>query len=517
MNTQPPTTPEPNDQRRPKRRLAPRIVRQRDGGDTFTTTIEKGQGVAVGKYFVQIGTLAVPVWPLVLLLLVVVAAVAAVAVRSIGPARMLGSFNVAVAEFGQIDQSGNVRRSDDAARLSQAIFQQLTTELESLGDTVNVLVWHDSLDLTKKRTKLGIVPGETPEERMQAARQLAERIGAHVVIYGNLATHESPVKFRPEFYFAEHGKGEMDELVGPHEFGKPVPISLPFDLATAPGTLPATMKLASRGEALGWFVVGLALEYTGDYEPALEAFQHARQVPLWRDDEGKEIVYAFIGRENYLLGRYDDAEAAFQMAKALDPEYARAYLGLGNVRYKQAEQIYQDNLSQGLSGEQLAEIQNLLIDATMQYLRAQDLAPKMPGVKMRIKAYQAMAGAYRLLGDVSQSQGEYELGQPYFDVAMEEYAAALSLIEESDHLSLALTYLGRGVTHHLRGHGLVAQGQDAAGLPEFRAAQEDYARCIDQAEAEPAHAFLQELSEKYCQPYQTIVQEVLGERAAALP
>lgn len=517
MNIEPPTTSDQNDRPRKRRRIVPRIVRQEQGGDSFITTIEEGKGVAVGKYFVQIGTLAVPVWPLVLLLLVVAATIAVVAVRSLGPARMTGAFNVAVAEFGQIDQSGNVQSSDDAARLSQAIFQQLTTELNSLSDTVNVLVWHDSLDLTKKRTRLGVVQGRTAEERMQAARQLAERIGANVVIYGNLATNESPVKFLPEFYFAEHGKGEMDELVGPHEFGKPVPVSLPFDVAGAPGALPATMKLASRGEALGWFVVGLALEYYGEYQPALEAFQRASQVRLWRDDEGKEIVYAFIGRENYLLERFDDAETAFQMAKALNADYPRAYLGLGNVRYKRAEQIYQDNLSQGLSSEQLAEVENLLIDATVHYLRAQELAPTMPGNKMQVKAHQAMAGAYRLLGDVSQSQGERELAQPYFDVAMEEYAASLSLIEESDHLSLALTYLGQGVTRHLRGHGLVAQGQDAASLAEFQGALEDYGRCIDQAESEPANAYLQELSEKYCQPYQRIVQEVLRERAAAMP
>ena len=88
------------------------------------------QGVAVGKNIVQIGTLVIPVIPVVAGLVLLVAGAGAFVYFSLGPAQMTGPFSVAVAEFGEVDASGQVHHSPDGERLSEWIYGGLQDELK---------------------------------------------------------------------------------------------------------------------------------------------------------------------------------------------------------------------------------------------------------------------------------------------------------------------------------------------------------------------------------------------------
>jgi Flp pilus assembly protein TadD len=60
-------------------------------------------------------------------------------------------------------------------------------------------------------------------------------------------------------------------------------------------------------------------------------FKRADAVENWTAGDGKEVLAYFIGREALAAGRFVDATAAFSESMSLNPNYARPYIGLGNV------------------------------------------------------------------------------------------------------------------------------------------------------------------------------------------
>lgn len=167
-------------------------------GDIIAGEVGAGaRGVAVGKNIIQIGNLVIPVRLLLTLLFPLIPILTALFWSR--PTEMTGSFNVAVAEFGQISPMGQVEPSASGQRLSEWIFKTLRDEYKSLP---TVQIWHDNLDLTDKRVTIGLMRGNTPEERSKAAAALAQKINAHVVIYGNLDSNYNSAGFIPEFYVA---------------------------------------------------------------------------------------------------------------------------------------------------------------------------------------------------------------------------------------------------------------------------------------------------------------------------
>ena len=70
------------------------------------------------------------------------------------------------------------------------------------------------------------VKGETPEERRADAAELAERIHAHVLIYGVVVTDEdNQSHVIPEFFVNHRSFSDASEITGEHELGMPVKVS----------------------------------------------------------------------------------------------------------------------------------------------------------------------------------------------------------------------------------------------------------------------------------------------------
>jgi hypothetical protein len=84
------------------RRILSKLDVRANHGDVIAGEVGEGaRGVVIGKNIVQIGTLKVPLLPLLLVPLILIGGFAAAFFAIRGPTRMDGSFNVAVAEFGQ--------------------------------------------------------------------------------------------------------------------------------------------------------------------------------------------------------------------------------------------------------------------------------------------------------------------------------------------------------------------------------------------------------------------------------
>jgi hypothetical protein len=248
-----------------------------------------------------------------------------------------GKFNVAIAEF---DVAPGVD-PEYAIGLSEVLF---TTINDSLSELDFRDVWGPEMT--------GVIGGEDFDEREQSAGVRADDINADFVVYGRVEPSDFGVQVVPEFYIndrrGEFGRAGASELTGGYVLGDAETFD-PTDLDSANFQFPAAMQ--GRAEAIAQFVLGLSTyEARPDpnYEGALEHFEAAEQIEEWHADEGREILYVFTGTAELALGgTYPDgsdaevaslerAGSAYAESKRIEAEYARAYLGLGQVAYHRA-------------------------------------------------------------------------------------------------------------------------------------------------------------------------------------
>jgi tetratricopeptide (TPR) repeat protein len=232
---------------------------------------------------------------------------------SLGP--IGGDFNVVVAEFSATDQTSG-------ARLSQNLFEQIAT---TLGDEaeVNIEVAGPS--------EVGALAGDTSESRGEAAADLADRVGADVVVYGTLEILEGLSNLSAEFYLSSRGLTGAEELAGVY----------PLDSVQLPTTDPlalsqgASSLLEPKIVALTQLAIGLSHYQLHEYAEAEELFTEAEA--SWPSSagrsNGREVVLSLLGNVSGLRKNLDAADEYFIGALELDPEYSRARFGAAEVLF----------------------------------------------------------------------------------------------------------------------------------------------------------------------------------------
>lgn len=419
------------------------------------------------------------------------------------PSQMSGDFNIAVAEIGQRDADGKIIFSKDGQLIGQLFSSELEKEFQNLPE-FNVQVWHDGPELAAKNVTIGLVADDA------AADTLAARINANLIVYGNLDSNQNPANFVPKLYLKPlpGETGELDELKGPFQLGAPIPVPIPLD--TNPVTT-ASLKpdVTLRAKALRWLTIGFIWDLAGQTVKALETFQQAEQE--LKDYQGKDILYYFIGREALFLSRdekeakkvFDSAEAARATAKdyftkALDsnPDYARAYLGLGGVYFQRAQRQ--------APAERLAATE--VDQAIKNYEQAVANASKLPDDQVQLEARFGVAGAYQLKGDAYFQLGAYDEANTYFDSTIREMQAIIPpLTAVKQQRSLGHVYLALGVAYNQQ--AIIHQKQDdkPGSLALYQKAQEAYTNCIAQGDSQkggnPADRLLKNIIDNYCKPY----------------
>jgi tetratricopeptide (TPR) repeat protein len=455
----------------------------------------------------------IPAVPLLAGLILFIVIIGFLAWLNFVPNKMpLNTFNVAVAEFGQVDSTGRVSSSVDGRNLSEWMFGELQTEYKN-WPTSQPVVWHDSMGLTQKRVQLGLISGQTQDQRNEAAKLLADKIGANMVIYGNIDMSEQPVHFTPQFYIAEV-RNEADEIVGRHQLGAPIEVRLPINLYDERTSAFFEGKLGTRVDALVWFTRGLALDLSGRQQEALATFKEAEgQLSGWADDQGKEILYYFLGREALYLGRFDptannkaealqyldEAKVAFNQALTINPGYFRAHIGLGGV-YLQ--------LGQHLTPTERLKTDDLAL-AIKQYQLAIEMSKDAAEVQVEFKGHQGLGSTYRLLGEAYLFDNNFAQADPNLDQAITEIKQAVALITEEQHRLLAQAYLELGSAYYQKAHIRLAVGEKTESKPLFEQARASYDQCARQADLEFYDSLLQEIKTKYCDKNRQEVQKAL--------
>ncbi|MEP7199514.1 MAG: hypothetical protein ABI874_06845 [Chloroflexota bacterium] len=502
------------------------------GGDISGTVLTGDiQGdVAVGRNIIQIGNLNMPLIPVLL----VIALVAALGVGAYWwfavPSKMSGGFKVAVAQVGRVDANGNAQASDDGSKLSQFVFESLKSEFDSLAANSQIAqdfrptIWHDSMNLFQKKTTIGMIPRD-PALQAQALKELARRIDADVIIFGSLEANQNQGSFTPEFYVAGL-RFEADELIGDHQLGAPIIIPLPINLDSTGSRLNLSRNVTVRSYALSRFTFGLLYDLFGDHAKAYKTFQDAEPgLTDWDEDQGKEILYYFIGREAISLGTDEKeakrvfksvdealqkAQAAFEKAQQINKDYARAHIGLGNVYYLRAQR--------GLVADKIDTPE--FITATSeagfaldQFTQAVKGSQQPADAAVNLKAQLSVGSAYRLQGHALVLRAAFSESLPFFEKAVKALEQALPRVEPSQLRLLGQTNQVLGAAYHEEAHALYAQDALAQSKPFYEKARDYYKQCSEVASKGVAvyDVTLQNLKKNACDPSLKAVNDVLKE------
>ena len=242
---------------------------------------------------------------------------------------MTGELNVAVAEFGALDAQGGAVQSPDARSLADLLFGTLNSELQAINTQTTseqnyvIQVWGPA--------QVGRIDGKTPAARADAARQFASDRKVHLLIYGYLEPRSGGATFVPQFYL--NNLQDTPELEGEHDLGASVPMRS-LDDPDSRATLRADMTRRTR--AFAEFVIGLSQYANDKVAEASEHFARAEADPQWDENSGKEVLYLFMGYTAGKLGQLESARGYFEHALRIKSEFARAYLGLGEVRFQES-------------------------------------------------------------------------------------------------------------------------------------------------------------------------------------
>jgi tetratricopeptide (TPR) repeat protein len=428
---------------------------------------------------VRIGPLAIPLVPLIVVPLLLLAVLAGLALVLPGPAEMSERFNVAIADVGFLDEQGKMGRSDESELLTKWIVDSIEGA-NNTSERGNIALWHDGLPLTEKGTRLGVVAGQTAPERAAAAAQLAEKVNAHVVIYGHIDERQDPPQFVAEFFVYPSVGRESAAVLGRYQLGDPISIVEGFTedplAAESVGG-----RVEDRAALMFWLLLGLRDDLLGEPAQALALLRDAEMelASLPERGEGKEHLYYLKGRSALFMNQYAEAEEALKKALTSAPDYARAQIALGSVYLDMAQ-------TQQTPEERLADPANLEL-AVSNYQQALDKASQANEPLTEIVARLALAGAYRLQAETLRSVSTPDVAQAdrLYGQAIDELRLVLDPLEQARqfrllaqaHSTLGATYLQHGQLLEIRGDRPAAKGQ-------YEAAREAYASCIAQGQNE---------------------------------
>ncbi len=471
-------------------------------GDTIVANVQDSREVIVGKNIIKVGTLVVPAVPVFIGVVVLIGVIAFGAYLYFVPAKMPANFfNVAVAEFGEMRADGRSVSTPNAQSFALMTFTNLRDELANLSANLEGLpqpvVWHDSMFPLQMRRHIGIIPGDSLDARQTAARNLADDLGAKMIVYGNLQADQSPAEFIPEFYVAPL-TNEVDEIVGPYQFGSPIPVQLSSEPgSTWASSLAQDKTYIARRQALTFVTFGLMRDFHGDHEDALTYFQNALNLFQKSNDKtGEEVLHYFIGREYLFLANKKQAEGealqaqgkssakdvfaqvepllvkaetAFDRSRELNDAYARAHFGLGAAsRLRALRQPAKQRLEQP----------EFLNRAFSEYETALKLAQQTGEVQTQVKLRIALGTGFFLRGEAHLHNFEWAKAIDAFDESIQRTHGELKNVE-GQWRSLGEVYLTLGNAYYERSIAQKQLGNLDAAKSSLAEAIKHYDQCID--------------------------------------
>jgi hypothetical protein len=337
--------------------------------------------------------------------------------------KMVGDFRIAVTGF---TVHGNPKEFEIGEEFAYGVYLHLEQTFNEFSD-FGIVVWGPD--------KVDNVKGTDAASRAVSADELAKRIGADMIIYGVVDVSDAGVwTVTPEFYLVAENFHMAEEVTGQHELGTPIVIrgrGNPADRRNI------SNEFASRTQALSYIAMGLADYANRDFEKALASFQSAERVSNWEDEQGKQVLYLLIGNAAGRAGNLTLSESYHSRSLTLDPEYARAYVGLAGVYYMQALKPYEE------TNDPMETDIDLLNRSIETYRTALDAKHQPALSDISAKVHFGLGQCYFAL--------VYADAEPYFDAAIDEFTMVIQAyadganprireITAESHARLALIY-----------------------------------------------------------------------------
>lgn len=252
-------------------------------------------------------------WPKILSLALILAlctalGFGAVAWLGMQPPAPQGEFNVAVADFEPLGQPAQLQPYGRlfGGSLAEALENEYRLSQMSEVDVVhrNVGVIHD--------------------EREAAA--LAEK-GFQMVLYGSVGVVDNQMRAFMKIYVADAFRNDMGEITGAHDFA--IPLAFSTD-----EVFTYTQVLSRRASLLVDLIQGVHLAAENRLADAAVALgRAAAEAERLGAFAGKEVIYLFASDVARRRGEQEAAEQLALRALALNPQYGRGYIALGNSRF----------------------------------------------------------------------------------------------------------------------------------------------------------------------------------------
>jgi tetratricopeptide (TPR) repeat protein len=259
------------------------------------------------------------------------------------PPVMRGTLNVAVADFGGADSRGH------RAATAKLATDVATFVADLLADELRPLARRLRIEL-RGPDRFPRVDGASATARAAEARRRALAVDADIVVYGVLTTDGSSTALQPELYVADRIRGDIGEPMGDHPWGSTL------ELPGAPESNPLLAqqlgeRLSARTKALAGLTAGIWYYRAGQPSIARHYLEVAADTRDWRTEDGKEVVYLFLGNaaerqgaQEQRLGHrqaarrwFGEAIGHYRQALGVDGEYARAWYGLAETRFLQVD------------------------------------------------------------------------------------------------------------------------------------------------------------------------------------
>jgi tetratricopeptide (TPR) repeat protein len=338
--------------------------------------------------------------------------------------RLGGDLNVGVAPFTAVATAADEGPGPQGKQLAGQVRRTLVADLDRRARHTDV-----SFEVAPP-PGLQPITGASEGARAAMATRAAQRINADMLIYGSVRVIDGTTVIAPRFFIAGRALGNAEELVGVHRLGAELRISGSVSESVA-ARIDARRLLSARTSALSDFVIGLSYFGQRDYVAASRWFGRAERGMAAAHSGGLEVIYLFLGHAAGRTGALERAKAFYARALSIDPGYARALLGMAEVRFQQAHRGCRPGLADerglriALNGFRAVERQRQpdgsLLAVRARFSRARVLmCLSQAGIQAR------WAEAASLLRDVV---ARYERGQSLLRDEASEALADLGLIE----------------------------------------------------------------------------------------
>ncbi len=406
---------------------------------------------------------------------------------------MTGAFNIAIADFGEIDPTnGEVKTTRAASAASQFLFDGLERQLASSEQTIplvrDIQVRHDN--------STPLVKGSTASERENNAAALAKALNAHILIYGNVLAAQNGSDLQVQFYVSpQASEKEFNALLGSQALGGQVPLPSSYDGSGSLTNIAVSEQLDLRSRIIFWLTVAMTQDLLGRSEQALATLQQAEtELTDWQAGDGKELLYFLQGREHLFLRQMDAAQAAFAKAVDSNPTYARAAVALGSVDTFTSNQL-EDSATQLTDGSLL---QQAIETQTAGLAEAEAAGDSFTAALAKTALAQSLnvsCVAAVTVGQIDDAAKSCQQALNYADQAVAYFA------QTQENRLFAQALLGQGLAHFGLNYVSDASGNREQALADLDAAAAAYTQCIAQGDLAPFDKVLQEnVIAEACQP-----------------